>query len=351
MPSGKKRLRWQCRCGKSIYDDYVELKPNLSHSPADAVQSLAETQPTRADKAYGNEGAFTDTTSKDLIESEADSSPRQHGNGSDQSNPSRGTINSLGSIWTSMGSMFNTSLKPGPTLPQHDTQNGLTKSTKPNPPPKPDHLEYLLLCTPFKTHANKLINIDTTTRPPSDKAFYRLLRQTYTTTRGRFRNLFSIRALSEIRFVQFEVFRNDLADVRKYDCIPPETQKDQYLYRPMPAEYEPPIGKNQMRHLYDHPEHADDLPVGFSRVPRKLRERLALSPGLGRCEGWGICFVEGVSWPRVCLLGLAGVVASTLFGVVWTVVRGDVQGGFGVASYMLGVLVLGLGALQGAFEV
>ena len=68
-------------------------------------------------------------------------------------------------------------------------------------------------------------------------------------------------------------------------------------------------------------------------------------------EGWGICFIEGVSWPRVCALGLAGVLASTLFGVVWTVVQDDIQGGFGVASYMLGVLVLGLGALQGAFEM
>jgi len=241
--------------------------------------------------------------------------------------------------------------KSEPTLPQHDAKNGVAKSTKASAPPKPNHLEFLLLCIPFKSHANKLTNIDLTTPPSSDIAFFRLLRQTYAKNRGRFRNLFSIRSLSEIRFVQFEVFRNDLADVRKFDCIPPEAQKDNYLYRPMPAEFEPPIGKNQMRHLYDHPDHADDLPVCYSRVPRKLRERLAAAPGIGMSEGWGICFIEGVSWPRVCALGLAGVLASTLFGVVWTVVQDDIQGGFGVASYMLGVLVLGLGALQGAFEM
>jgi hypothetical protein len=293
----------------------------------------------------------TGTPSKDLVKTGVDSSLRQHGQGAGGSQSPRGSVNSQANIWTSLAETFKGLQKSEPALPHHDAKIGTAKSTKVAVPPKPDHLEYLLLCIPFKSHANKLMNIDTTTPPSSDIAFFRLLRQTYAKNRGAFRNLFSIRALSEIRFVQFEVFRNDLADVRKFDCIPPEAQKDNYLYRPMPAEFEPPIGKNQMRHLYDHPDHADDLPVCYSRVPRKLRERLAAAPGLGRSEGWGICFIEGVSWPRVCALGLAGVLASTIFGVVWTVVQKDIQGGFGVASYMLGVLVLGLGALQGAFEM
>lgn len=337
-----------------MYDDYFERETYMSESSAGAVEPHAVTQPTRPQatgKAHENEDLPTDTPGKDFDGSGAGSSTRQHGQGSDRSKSSSGTVNSLGSIWSSLANTFKDFRKAGPTLPQHDTENGLVKSIQIDAPPKPDHLEYLLLCVPFKSHANKLMNIDTTTPPPSDKAFYSLLRQTYVKNRGRFRNLFSIRALSEIRFVQFEVFRNDLADVRKYDCIPPETQKDHYLYRPMPAEFEPPIGKNQMRHLYDHPDHADDLPVCFSRVPRKLRERLSAAPGIGRSEGWGICFIEGVSWPRVCALGLAGVLGSTVFGVVYTVVQDDIQGGFGVASYMLGVLVLGLGALQGAFEM
>jgi hypothetical protein len=119
----------------------------------------------------------------------------------------------------------------------------------------------------------------------------------------------------------------------------------------MPATFEPPIGKNQMRHLYDHPDHADDLPICFSRVPRKLRERLTVTPATGTNDGWGICFIESLSWPRVCMLGLLGILASTIFGMAWTVAKDDIQGGFGVASYMLGVIVLGLGALQGAFEM
>jgi hypothetical protein len=347
VPLGMSRIRWKCRCGKLIYDDYLERKVHTPKSPAGVTREFAGDQLGTYRSAIRGTGA----PSKDLVRTEVDSSSRQHGQGSGGSQSSRGSVTSRGSIWTSLGETFKGFQKTGPILPQHDAKNGIAKSTKASAPPKPDHLEFLLLCIPFKSHAKKLMNIDTTTPPSSDMAFFRLLRQTYAKNRGRSRNLFSIRALSEIRFVQFEVFRNDLADVRKFDCIPPEAQKDNYLYRPMPAEFEPPIGKNQMRHLYDHPDHADDLPVCYSRVPRKLRERLSAAPGIGRSDGWGICFIEGVSWPRVCALGLAGVLASTIFGVVWTVVQKDIQGGFGVASYMLGVLVLGLGALQGAFEM
>jgi hypothetical protein len=355
VPLGMKRIRWQCRCGKSIDDDYVERKAHALQGLAETAQAFVGAQNTRPSQAtestQRSEDSLTNAPSKISIVGGVDSSSRQHGQDSDGSRSSSGSVNSQGSSWTSLGGVFGGFKRSGPTLPQHGAKNGIVKSTKIVVPPKPDHLEFLLLCVPFQRHANKLLNIDTTMPPASDKAFYSLLRQTYATNRGRFRNFFSIRALSEIRFVQFEVFRNDLADVRKFDCIPPEAQKDNYLYRPMPAEFEPPIGKNQMRHLYDHPDHADDLPVCYSRVPRKLRERLFAAPGIGRSDGWGICFIEGVSWPRVCALGLAGVLASTIFGVVWTLVQEDIQGGFGVASYMLGVLVLGLGALQGAFEM
>lgn len=151
--------------------------------------------------------------------------------------------------------------------------------------------------------------------------------------------------------MHFELFRHNLADVREYDRIPPETPRDQYIYRPMPAEFEPPIGKNQMKHLYDYPDHAGELPICFARVPRKLHERLSYKSVADRNEGWGVCFIEGVSWSRVCLFGLVGVMACTIFGIAWTVLKDDVQGGFGVASYMLAVLVLALGALQGAFEI
>jgi hypothetical protein len=355
VPQGMRRIRWQCRCGSLIYDDFLERKPASNSSPADkgldeygSFSSTERAMHQGRDSGKGLGPAFTG----DPGETGTTSSPQQSGQSPSQRPAQRDVGYKLGNI--SKSSTNTSSSPPGAgSLPTHTLGTSVFKITAASTPRIPSHLEFLLLCVPFKSHANKLLNVDTTTPPISDVAFFHLLRQAYTKSRGQLRSFFSIRALSEIRFVHFDAFRNDLVDVRKYDCVPPDTQKDNYVYKPLPDEHEPPpIGKNRMRHLYDYPDHADDVLLDcFSVVPRKLRERLSVCSGKGRSEGWGICFIEGVSWPRVCALGLAGVLASTIFGVVWTVVQKDIQGGFGVASYMLGVLVLGLGALQGAFEM
>jgi hypothetical protein len=343
-----KRIYWRCRCGILIYDDFFERRPASIDSPADGGHHLSGPFPLDEQNVHRNQDsgkglgpAFTG----EPYETGTISSPQQSGKSSSQRPAQRSVGYKLGNINTS----GNKSTTPSGSGSLPTSSLGTSVGT----PRIPSHFEFLLLCIPFKSHANKLLNIDTTTPPSSDVAFFRLLRQSYTKNRGQFRNFFSIRALSKIRFVHFDAFRNDLVDVRKLDCIPPETQKDNYRFEPLPDKYEPPpIGKNRMRHLYDYPDHADEVLLDcFSRVPRKLRERLSVAPGIGSREGWGICFIEGVSWPRVCALGLVGVLASTIFGIAWTVVQKDIQGGFGVASYMLGVLVLGLGALQGAFEM
>jgi len=352
---GMRRVRWRCRCGRLIYDDYIDRKPAPTDSLADEGHNCSgPLSPTEQhvnqqyDSGKGNGSASTGDPRGTGVTLSSEQSNR----GPNQRSAQRAVGYKLGG--TSMSSKNTTTSPSGAgSLPTHNLGTSVIQNTAVSTPCVPGHLEFLLLCIPFKSHANKLLNINTTTPPTSDVAFFRLLRQTYTKNRGQFRSLFSVRALSEIRFVHFDAFRNNLIDIRKLDCIPPETQRVNYRFKPLPDKYEPPpIGKNRMRHLYDYPDHADEVLLDcFSKVPRKLREQLSVAPGVGSSEGWGICFVEGVSWPRVCALGLAGGLASTMFGIVWTVVKDDVQGGFGVASYMLGVLVLGLGALQGAFEM
>jgi hypothetical protein len=312
-----RRTLWTCKCGKKMYDVYTKL-------PSSAIR-------------YAHIGT------RESVTFSGSGGPPGNDRWRDVQDNADVTMPSLpGSVDLEAGLSRHA---------QGEKSNAVDRNTDINMLSDLSSCQFLLLCVPFKRHANKLLNIDTSMPPQTDVMFFKLLRRTYNDHRGHFRNFLSLRAMSEIRFVQFEVFRNDLADVRKFDCIPPEAQRDNYLYRPMPATFEPPIGKNQMRHLYDHPDHADDLPICFSRVPRKLRERLSVTPATGTNDGWGICFIESLSWPRVCMLGLLGILASTIFGMAWTVAKDDIQGGFGVASYMLGVIVLGLGALQGAFEM
>lgn len=149
---------------------------------------------------------------------------------------------------------------------------------------------------------------------------------------------------------QFEVHANDLADLRKFDAIPPASMASEYTYTPLPADHIPPIGHDLLRHLYDHPEDANNLPVCVRKVPRKLKHRLVANPVDGVSTGWGMVFMEGISWPKLCLLGLCGAAISLLFGVVWTLLQHDVQGGFGVASFMLSIFIASIAAVQGMLE-
>jgi len=62
-------------------------------------------------------------------------------------------------------------------------------------------------------------------------------------------------------------------------------------------------------------------------------------------EGWGIYYKEGWDPKIIARVVLGLLMASLVFGAVWTSVRGDVQGGFGVAAWIVGVGGAGLGVL------
>ena len=68
--------------------------------------------------------------------------------------------------------------------------------------------------------------------------------------------------------------------------------------------------------------------------------------GLG--VGWGICFDEGLNWFMVLVLGSTGLLLSMVFGLLWTCLRDDMQGGFGVAACMMMTFMYTAGMLQAA---
>ncbi|KAL8806994.1 MAG: hypothetical protein Q9182_000975 [Xanthomendoza sp. 2 TL-2023] len=110
---------------------------------------------------------------------------------------------------------------------------------------------------------------------------------------------------------------SELADIQKWDDIPPESRKAEYRYNPIPAEIVPPIGPNHMMHLIEHPDHAEADGTCLDKVPKKLREKLRTCPNQGIGLGWGICFVEGLNWLTIWILGSAGLLLSMGFGILW----------------------------------
>jgi len=89
-------------------------------------------------------------------------------------------------------------------------------------------------------------------------------------------------------------------------------------------------------HLFKHPEDYDDELITYFRTPKR-RGRLEVG------TGWGLQLVEGFLPERV--LGFFGL-ASLVFVAVWSLMRDDVQGAFGVAGCMLTAAALVMAWVQ-----
>ena len=54
-------------------------------------------------------------------------------------------------------------------------------------------------------------------------------------------------------------------------------------------------------------------------------------------EGWGIYYKEGWDTELIAIVVFLLLSASLLFSVLWTALRDDIQGAFGVGSWMVGI--------------
>ena len=260
---------------------------------------------------------------------------------------------SIHTLWIATGGIIAslTGSRPSrdknpPTLPLHQHH---AAGQEQNPPPSAtSETLFLLLCIPYRKHGTRLVNMDLADLD-SDESLFRKLRREYQSIRGQWASYFSLWKMSEIQFVKFGLHKHQLADIKEKNDLPPVTLKNEYRYQPIPAETIPPIGKNHLMHLYEHPDHADDSPFCLERIPKKLRDQLRLcqhqAPGL---VGWGVYFAEGFNWPKFWIFGSVVLSLSVLFGVCWSTLRHDVQGGFGITACIMVAITFTTGVVQAA---
>ncbi|KAI8628488.1 hypothetical protein F5Y19DRAFT_438091 [Xylariaceae sp. FL1651] len=313
MP-GKKRVCWTCICGQRISDDYEEANPGLLkdfekrlkyYNPdTNALQNMDDKPETSKAQSWRENIATPIKWCRGLLGASGLQSLPRHRQDS-------------GSCSTQLGSCTRSS-----TLAQGDHN-------------------FVLLCVPYLRWGLRLFNTEVC-RINSDQQFFRLLRQCYSDQRGdtswkAFRVFRKVRAL---QFVKFEVFRNKLVDVRHCPSIPDATNTavTEYTYDPIPPEAIPPIGPNMLMHLFEHPDHADVTLFLYNRFPKKLRAQLEACPMKGSSVGWGVEFVEGLDWFAVFVAGCIGFFLCLIVAISWSTARGDVQGGFGIASFLLAFL-------------
>jgi len=152
--------------------------------------------------------------------------------------------------------------------------------------------------------------------------------------------------------------------VLEADCLPPreEVLAERYHYRPCPADNLLPALRVPYLHVFFEPGvHMDDF--WTNRMPKKLRDRLAYLPVDRRDPqteeplsppiiGWGVHIVEGPNWPAFFVLSWLAIGASFVLALAYCAVAGDVSGAFGMASYLVGVVTVGVtGATVGAWRL
>ena len=88
--------------------------------------------------------------------------------------------------------------------------------------------------------------------------------------------------------------------------------------------------------MLEHPADIDkDETYVLDQLPKRTCGALQAQPGQAS-EGWGIYFEEGLDFDLVIgATFTVFIMASLLFGILWTVLEMDIQGAFGVSSYMV----------------
>lgn len=102
-------------------------------------------------------------------------------------------------------------------------------------------------------------------------------------------------------------------------------------------------------HFFKHPELVrKDQEVIFNQIPKRSWGQLA-APHDKLELGWGLYFEEGWHWRSIYFIFAVPVVAGSLaFGIAWSVLKTDIQGGFTITGVWItvGSLAVGYMALR-----
>jgi hypothetical protein len=122
-------------------------------------------------------------------------------------------------------------------------------------------------------------------------------------------------------------------------CLPPKAKVEpepnyEYVCKPVPARHSPPVGENYMMHLFFAPECIDPSQVWvFNQMPKRTSSRLIAQPD-APAEGWGLYFQEGWNWAKITTFVLTLFVGGSLiFGLLYAVLKKDLQTAFTIATY------------------
>ncbi|KAH7079112.1 hypothetical protein BKA63DRAFT_258683 [Paraphoma chrysanthemicola] len=328
------RLRWSCGCRETHYSDVKELRDG------GITELIAHMERSSGVKVSA-------------------SSYRQH-SGNQQyvaPQPGRWLRNGIAKLT----SVFGTS-KTSPCLPRHTNTCSSSVSTASSTTISPPSMLHLLACM-HHNRFRKVLQQDRIEAIKTDRALLCFMRRQHARYRCRLLRFLSLKGVQGIYFVKFRLPLGGSVDVRHHDpcclaissatqtgceCIPPKGKVEpspeaEYRCIPGPPATYPPVPPEYLKSLFMCPTnvHEQDTWI-LDQLPKRICGELQGRAGQP-ADGWGIYYQEG--WDFDVIISFVFVIfflASSLFGVLWSVFKYDVQGAFVVSAYMItasGILV------------
>ena len=119
----------------------------------------------------------------------------------------------------------------------------------------------------------------------------------------------------------------------------PQFPKDKEEYSPNEAQILQSerlfLGSNTLLHFFEKEHDCCQYPHALRSIPKKLKGKLSVLEGGGPIPGWGMQLVDGIDTFRLGLSGFAGLVASSVVGIVWARMHHDLQGGSGITQCLM----------------
>jgi hypothetical protein len=152
---------------------------------------------------------------------------------------------------------------------------------------------------------------------------------------------------------KFELFKlrdGHTVGILEEDVVPPKEEvnyRKTYHYDPCPLFGMPPVPPDLFMLGLSEPDCLDENDLCMNRLPKKLMWRLTYKERLAQENvGWGVLVIEGLNRPLLGGLWLVFLLLSSTASIVWSFLKADVQGGFGIGSFLVGVLSAFLAALS-----
>ncbi|KAF2178921.1 hypothetical protein K469DRAFT_597856 [Zopfia rhizophila CBS 207.26] len=303
LRSGFRRIEWKCDCGKELYADFSNDDPIAIDKLESALQQTFS--------PLGSNGFLNPV------------------NGNAPDVPPGNTRGELG---------------PSPVAPQSDSRQastgGLPIAANSILNVQHDQVspqrKYFAICISAGGIYKVLTEIDVSSLK-SDAGLFLAVKEIYQNSRkSKIRWRMFLEPVN-IEFVQFSLWNTRQGYVSICDrptCVPPKDDF-QYAFSPRPLQPLPPVPPEIFMHYLEHGEHDmnPNMYVWTPRLPKRKDSRIIDCPL--PTFGWGIYIREGPNRVFVFWMIMVTVVCSVILCILWTSVKGDIQGGSGLGTLIL----------------